>query len=76
MADHAQIDWRPILPRITRPCLNLYGSESGCFPVEGTKAVGEAIPNCENVCFEGCNHWLYLEEPERFATLVAEFASK
>lgn len=76
MADHAQIDWRPILPRITRPCLNLYGSESGCFPVEGTKAVGEAIPDCENVCFDGCNHWLYLEEPDRFATLVAEFAAK
>jgi pimeloyl-ACP methyl ester carboxylesterase len=73
MADHAQLDWRPILPRITLPCLNLYGTESGCFPVEGTRAVGELIPVCENVAFEGCNHWLHLERPERVAELVRTF---
>lgn len=77
MADHAQLDWRPILRRISRPCLNLYGSDSGCFPVEGTRHVGELIgSSCENVLFEGCNHWLYLEDPERFASLVADFAKK
>eukprot|EP00966_Prymnesium_polylepis_P062381 1447563-Prymnesium_polylepis.1 len=48
MADHAQIDWRPILPRLSVPCLNLYGSESGCFPVEGLQAVGSLIPDCKN----------------------------
>lgn len=58
MADHARIDWRPVLPRITKPCLNLYGTLSGCFPVEGTKHVGELIPNCKNIEFDGCNHWL------------------
>lgn len=74
MADHAQRDWRPILSRISKPCLNLYGTDSGCFPIEGTRAVGELIgPHCKNVEFEGCNHWLYLEEPERFAALVADF---
>ena len=55
-APHArQLDWRPILPLITVPCLNLYGSDSGCFPVQGTAAVGELIPTCDNVEFEGCN---------------------
>ncbi|KAL1523329.1 hypothetical protein AB1Y20_018275 [Prymnesium parvum] len=73
MADHAQLDWRPLLPRISIPCLNLYGSESGCFPVEGCQAVGELIPNCKNVLFEGCNHWLYLEEPGRFAREIVDF---
>jgi non-heme chloroperoxidase len=74
MADHAQRDWRPVLPLIKKPCLNLFGSDSGCFPVQGTRAVGELIgAHCKNVEFEGCNHWLYLEEPERFAALVAEF---
>jgi pimeloyl-ACP methyl ester carboxylesterase len=52
----------------------LYGTDSGCFPVEGTRAVGELIPDCENVPFDGCNHWLYLEAPERFAQLVGDFA--
>jgi pimeloyl-ACP methyl ester carboxylesterase len=52
----------------------LYGTDSGCVPVEGTRAVGELIPDCENVPFDGCNHWLYLEAPERFAQLVGDFA--
>lgn len=73
MADHAQLDWRPVLPRIAKPCLNLYGTTSGCFPVEGTIAVGELIPHCTNVAFEGANHWLYLEEPAKFVAVVAEF---
>ena len=34
MRDHAQLDWRPILPCIALPALNIYGSDSGCFPVE------------------------------------------
>ena len=74
MADHAQLDWRPVLPRIGVPCLNLYGTESGCFPVEGTQAVGRLIPNCASVAYEGCNHWLYLEKPARFADDVGSFA--
>ena len=73
MADHAQLDWRPVLPRITKPALNLYGTDSGCFPVEGTSAVGTLIPNCRNVSYEGCNHWLHLEKPEAFVADVAEF---
>lgn len=42
--------------------------------MEGNAAVGELIPNCKNVAFEGNNHWLYLEDPVKFATCVAEFA--
>lgn len=76
MADHAPKDWRPLLPRITLPCLNLYGTQSGCFPPEGCEAVGTLIPNCRNVAFEGCNHWLYLEEPERFNALVGDFVAE
>ena len=74
MADHAPKDWRPLLSRISVPCLNVYGTQSGCFPVEGCEAVGSLIgSSCRNVPFEGCNHWLYLEEPERFNELVANF---
>ena len=75
MADHAPKDWRPILPRITLPCLNLYGTQSGCFPPAGCEAVGTLIgASCRSVAFEGCNHWLYLEQPERFNQLVGDFA--
>ena len=74
MADHACKDWRPLLPRIKVPVLNLYGTCSGCFPQEGCAAVGDAIgDNARNVPFEGCNHWLYMEEPVRFNQLLIEF---
>lgn len=74
MRDHAQLDWRPILPRITIPALNIYGSLSGCFPVEGLATVGELIPGSKSDIFVGCNHWLYMEEPERFNQIIGDFA--
>jgi pimeloyl-ACP methyl ester carboxylesterase len=73
MADHACKDWRPILGLISVPCLSLYGTDSGCFPPEGCEAVAELIPDCRSVPFEGFNHWLYLEDPERFNKLIVDF---
>lgn len=49
MADHTQLDWRPLLPRITIPCLNLVGGVSGVFPVEGVKEVGRLVKHCHTV---------------------------
>jgi pimeloyl-ACP methyl ester carboxylesterase len=57
------------------PCLNLCGATSGCFPLAGLEAVGEAVPDCCTVVFERANHWLYLEQPEAFNALVASFAA-
>ena len=73
MDDHARLDWRPILPRISKPCLNLYGTDSGCFPVEGTQTVSQLIPNCIDVAFDSYNHWLYIENPSGFVSEVASF---
>ena len=75
MADHAPKDWREVLKRITVPCLNLYGTKSGCFPEAGCAAVGELIPDCRNQPFDGCNHWLYLERPTLFNEIVAAFVA-
>lgn len=46
---HAQLDWRPLLPHIRVPCLNLIGEVSGVFPEAGCRVVGELIPNCHTV---------------------------
>eukprot|EP00798_Chlamydomonas_sp_ICE-L_P008219 gene8219-1485_t len=73
MADHTQLDWRPVLPRISLPCLVLGGRKSGCFPWEGVAYVGEAIPNAKTIFFEECNHWLHLEEPDNFNQAVLDF---
>ena len=43
MADHTQLDWRPVLQRIAMPCLNMIGCMSGVFPVAGCEAVSALI---------------------------------
>lgn len=74
MADHAQLDWRPLLPRVSIPCLNLVGRKSAVFPWYGCEVVGKLIPTCHTVFAEDANHWLYIEKPEAFAKLVKDFA--
>ena len=37
------------------------------------KEVTRLIPQCKEVCFEGCNHWLYLEQPQHFVSEVESF---
>ena len=49
MADHTQLDWRPLLPQIQIPCLNLVGMHGGCFNPAGVEYVGQQIPQCETV---------------------------
>lgn len=75
MADHTALDWRPLLPRINIPCLNIVGRHSQVFPWWGCEATGNLIPNCRTVFFENCNHWLYIEEPGKFNTIITAFAS-
>ncbi|KAL4431472.1 hypothetical protein ABPG75_006728 [Micractinium tetrahymenae] len=75
MADHTALDWRPLLPRITVPCLNLVGRKSAVFPWYGCEVVGKLVPNCHTVFFERANHWLYLEQPKEFCSLVADFVT-
>ena len=71
MRDHAMIDWRNTLPKISVPCLNCLGTESGCFPVLGTKEVSRLIgENCTTKEFVGLNHWLYIEDPIQFVDAV------
>jgi hypothetical protein len=50
MADHTQLDWRPQLPRLQLPCLNVIGCQSGVFPIEGCEAVNKGIPGTSPRC--------------------------
>lgn len=55
-----QLDWRPILPTIDIPCLNLVGRLSGVFPWEGCAVVGQLIPDCKTVsCDVPCSSASY-----------------
>lgn len=75
MADHTALDWRPLLPRITIPCLNCIGARSGVFPLEGCAAVSALVPRCQQEVFEDCSHWLHLEDPGRFNALLTRFVA-
>ena len=76
MADHTQLDWRALLPKIKSPCLNFVGKKSKIFPWEGVAYVGEKIPMCENYVYANGGHWLYIEEPFQFAMDVLHFIWK
>eukprot|EP00892_Ulva_mutabilis_P007942 jgi/Ulvmu1/551/UM001_0559.1 len=73
MADHTQLDWRSLLPKISVPCLNLIGSKSGIFPPEGCAEVSRLVQCCTTAYFLEANHWLYLEAPAAFNGLVGSF---
>ena len=73
MAEHTAKDWRPVLPTISAPCLIMYGTQSGCFPVEGCTYAAQAVQRGTAVAMPGCNHWCYLEQPEEFARIVADW---
>uniref|UniRef100_A0A383V6P7 AB hydrolase-1 domain-containing protein n=1 Tax=Tetradesmus obliquus TaxID=3088 RepID=A0A383V6P7_TETOB len=76
MADHAQLDWRPLLPLLALPCLNCVGGCSGVFPPEGCLHIAELAPDCCSVVFSRANHWLYLEQPQEFNALLLDFVAK
>lgn len=73
MADHTQLDWRPVLPLLKLPCLNVVGGCSGVFPVEGCLSIQSLAPECRSVVFKRANHWLYLEQPEEFNAVLLGF---
>jgi pimeloyl-ACP methyl ester carboxylesterase len=75
MANHTALDWRGSLLRLhSLPCLVLVGGQSGVFPVDGCLAVAKLVPDACAVVFERASHWLYVEQPQEFASLVSSFA--
>ncbi|OQR89404.1 alpha/beta-hydrolase [Thraustotheca clavata] len=77
MRDHTQLDWRPLLPLISIPCLNVIGGPNNkVFPMEGALTVGKMIPKCINVVFEDCGHWLYIERPQTFSNILLAFIQR
>lgn len=78
MADHTQLDWRPVLPLLTLPCLNVVGQCSGVFPPEGCLHIQNSgvVPDVCSVVFKRANHWCYIEQPEEFNAVLLDFVHK
>ena len=70
--DLGQYDIHEQLQKIQCPTLILHGRES-IFATEGAEAIQQRIPNSELHLFDNCGHFEYIEAPEEFKRLVANF---
>jgi pimeloyl-ACP methyl ester carboxylesterase len=72
----AKLDFRDLLPRIEVPVLALYGRHDPYYPVELGGWIAQQCPRGEAVVFEESAHYPFIEEKERFAEVLAEFAAR
>jgi len=73
MEDHANLDFRDLIPTMRLPILNLIGGSSKCHQIAGMTYIGDHAPNAKNVIYEDFGHFLYWEDPERFNQDVLRF---
>jgi len=64
---------REDLHRIVWPTLVLVGSEDEQTPPAFARRLREAIPGSRLVVFDGCGHFMMLEQPDRFREALAQF---
>ena len=70
-------DWRDVPPQINRPALYIAG-EASFVPCSATRWAAEQTPGAVFETFaadEGGNHFMFIENPDRFNRLVADFLS-
>ena len=71
-----KLDFRDLLPQIEVPVLALYGRHDTYYPVELGAWIAGQCPRGEAVVFEESAHYPFIEEKERFAQVLSEFASR
>ncbi len=73
--DHAFKDWRDVIRRISLPTL-VIGAKASNVPWTAMVWIGSAIKGARTVIFEaneGGNHFMFLENPERYNAVVEDF---
>lgn len=68
-------DWRDTIPRLTAPTL-VIGGEASVTPTSSVAWIAEQIPGARLEIFgseEGGSHFMFVENPEHFNSLVADF---
>ncbi|MEA2256362.1 MAG: proline iminopeptidase [Solirubrobacteraceae bacterium] len=70
------IDARPLLGRVRCPVLVLVGElDPICGPAQARR-LAEGLPDAEVVAIPECGHFVPIEAPERFRSLVAAFGAR
>jgi pimeloyl-ACP methyl ester carboxylesterase len=75
LRDHAEADWRDVLPRTTVPVLAVAGRQSPVWPCASSEWIAQTAPQGRSVVFEECGHAPHLELPEEFNALLLEAAA-
>ena len=73
--NHATQDWRRVIPRITVPTL-VVGGKTSLVPWKSQLWIASQIRGAKAEIFEeseGGNHFMFMENPEKFNRLVTEF---
>ncbi|HEX4837788.1 MAG TPA: alpha/beta hydrolase [Solirubrobacteraceae bacterium] len=66
-------DLRPFMPRIGLPTLLVWGSRDTDTPLSAAREMERLIPDAGLVVLDGAGHYSYLDQPARFARIVAHF---
>lgn len=61
------------LTKIVNPVLALHGECDRVSPVEVSERLVDALPNARLEVVAGAGHWIHVDRPDRFCTLVEEF---
>ncbi|HEX6113233.1 MAG TPA: alpha/beta hydrolase [Geminicoccaceae bacterium] len=73
--NHSTQDWRDLIPRLELPTL-VVGGRVSVVPWRSQAWIAEQIPGAQLEIFEeeeGGNHFMFIEAPEKFNALVADF---
>lgn len=73
--NHCHQDWRDVVQRIMLPTL-VVGGRISLMPWKGVAWVGSTIPHARLEIFEadeGGQHFMFMENPDKFNQLVTEF---
>jgi pimeloyl-ACP methyl ester carboxylesterase len=68
-------DLREYMPGIAAPTLLIWGGEDAETPVAMARQMERLIPDAGLVVLEGAGHYSYLDQPARFAKIVAHFVA-
>lgn len=66
-------DLREYAARVQRPTLLVWGERDEDTPLWQGQALEKCIPDAGLVVLEGAGHYSYLEQPDRFTTIVDHF---
>ena len=64
-------DWRPVLGKIDKPVLYLASTVSN----DQIDLIREKVPSARVELFRNSGHALFVDEPDRFNLLVAQFVA-